>query len=112
MRAGQLDRRITIQRWQQSGQDAHGQETGSWVALRSCWARRQYIRGQERLEVSQTAATQAEIFRVRGDVDVTPKDRLVFDGVAYDIVSVQPLGRDEGREILAQARAEAHQVAS
>lgn len=112
MRAGRLDRRITLQRWTPSSPDSHGQEQGSWLTLAMRWAERRFVSGRERLEASQTLAGQVEVFRVRGDLDVTPRDRLVFEGVAYDIQSVAEIGRREGHEITAVARAEAFQAGS
>jgi SPP1 family predicted phage head-tail adaptor len=106
MRAGRLDRRLTIQRWVASGQDAHGQETGTWEVERIVWAERRFIGGAERLTISQTVAGQTEIFRVRGNVDVTAADRVAMDGVAFDVQSVAELGRGAGLEITAVARAE------
>jgi SPP1 family predicted phage head-tail adaptor len=106
MRAGRLDRRLTIQRWAASGQDAHGQETGAWQTQRIVWAERRFIAGAERLTIAQAVAGQTEIFRVRGGVDVTPADRVVMDGVAFDVQSVAELGRGAGLEITAAATAE------
>ncbi len=107
MRAGRLDRRLTIQRWVASGQDTHGQETGAWQTQRTVWAERRFMGGAERLTIAQTVAGQTEIFRVRGRVDVTPADRVVMDGVAFDVQSVAELGRGAGLEITATAPAEA-----
>lgn len=106
MRAGRLDRRLTIQRWAAAGQDAHGQETGAWQDQRTVWAERRFIGGAERLTIAQTVAGQTEIFRVRGRVDVTPADRVAMDGVAFDVQAVAPLGRGAGLEITATAQAE------
>lgn len=103
---GRYDRRAEVQRWTSSSVDSSGQEVGSWSTVAACWAERRYQSGQERLEASRTTAMQSELFRLRGDVAVTVKDRLVCDGLTYDIVSVAEIGRNEGREIVATARAD------
>jgi hypothetical protein len=48
-------------------------------------------------------------FRVRWSTftaGITPKDRLICEGVEYDITGIKDIGRREFREITAAARAD------
>jgi len=58
------------------------------------------------LAVGQVQGQIDALFRIRWRGDYTPatKDRVVFDSVNYDIVSVVPVGRNEAWDILARAR--------
>jgi hypothetical protein len=38
--------------------------------------------------------------------DLSPKDRLTFDGRVFNIIGVKEIGRREGLEISASARAD------
>jgi hypothetical protein len=64
--------------------------------------------GQERREAAQESASAAATFRVLGNAvteGVTVKDRIQFDGSAWDIISNVPIGRPgEGREITAMRK--------
>lgn len=114
MRAGRMDRRVRLLR-QSMVDGGMARIPGDYVALAECAAQFVPGRGTERREMAGTSAVTAVGWRVRwstGIADLNPADRLVEikNGVAigpvYDISSVVELGRREGLEITATARAD------
>lgn len=121
MRAGPLDRRITIQRKTVS-QAPSGQEIDTWVAVSHCRpARVTPLGGSERFGADQFFARQQVEIEIRWSsivADLNPLDRIVYPAPAdpseqspaesqiYDIMSVDEIGRREGLLIKAARRAE------
>lgn len=111
MRAGKLDRRIRIERYTTTTND-FGEAVPAWAALATVWAEAEQIRDGERFAAGEVAAERTHRFRIRwsGKVDdLTPKDRVVYpaeDGRTYNVISVKEIGRREGLEITAAARAD------
>jgi SPP1 family predicted phage head-tail adaptor len=100
--AGSRDRRIRFER-ATVAVDSHGAEVPTWGDVGGAWAQVLFGTGQERREAAQEQATAPATFRVLANPltkGITAKDRIRFDGSAWDIVSNVPLGRD-GREITA-----------
>lgn len=107
--AGKLDRRVTILRAGTGTRDEYGEvqpgantETTTWASLRPA-------PGTERFANAENAATAPMrfVFRWRADL-VRETDRLRDEfGLVYDVKSVTEIGRREGLEVLAVARAEA-----
>jgi len=108
MQAGQIDRRITIQR-ATVAQDATGQEVSSWSNLATVWAGKQDVSDTERIASAEVQATITTRFQIRWSsavADVNPKDRLIYAGKTYDISAVKEICRREGLELSAAARAD------
>ena len=105
IRAGQLDRRITLQHETES-QDATGEPIKTWAAVDTVWAQYVPLRGAELFGAKQLRAEADSKFRIRYRSDVTPENRIVWGGRNWDIVSVSEIGRQEGLDIVAFARAE------
>jgi SPP1 family predicted phage head-tail adaptor len=106
MQAGELDRRITIERYSSSIND-FGEEVGAWAAIATVWASKADIRDTERFVAQQVNSTITTRFQIRYSsmlADVNPKDRLTHAGLLYGIVAVKEIGRREGIEITAAAR--------
>lgn len=103
MRAGQRNRRITIERATFT-RNALNEKVETWISYADAFAEVIFGTGQERREAAQESATAAATFRVL-DTQltrvVTTRDRISFDGTYWDITSVVPLGFNEGREITA-----------
>lgn len=119
MRAGALDRRITIQR-KTVTQSPSGapRETWSNLAQRRP-ASRKPVRGDERFNTPQLVAREQIEFRIRYSADVanlTPKDRIIEPALSgnetpetraiYDILAVHEIGRREGLQIITARRAD------
>lgn len=108
MQAGELDRRITLKRASITRAPS-GAEVKTWSTLKSLWASRRRASARETLASAEIAAAVTDVFEVRWGsawADLSPTDRLVFEGRTYDIASVDEIGRREGLRINAVARAE------
>lgn len=108
MQAGKLDRRITVQR-NTPTVDGAGGEIAGWADLCTVWASKQDVRDVERAQAAAIGASITTRFQVRwssitSTIDV--EDRILFDGRAYDVKATKEIGRREGVEITAAARAE------
>lgn len=95
MDAGELDRRITLQRASETD-DGFTTAQGDWSDLATVWAKLMPMSGAERLAASENAAFANVRFKIRKSTDVadvSSKDRLVFDSLMHNIVNVRPDGR-------------------
>ena len=108
MRAGAMDRRITLERFTAT-RDEYNEPVQTWATLATRWASYEPLSDGERFRASETAANASARFVIRWSTDVAdlnPKDRLVFEGTTFDIVHVKEVGRRKGLEITAAARAD------
>lgn len=101
MRAGRLDRRITIQVFSLASPaiNADGQESGSWVTLASVYAEIMPLGGSERMQSQQELAQENLIFTIRYRPDITPEHRILYDSKNYDILSVLEIRRRKGLKL-------------
>lgn len=103
MRAGQLDRQITIQQATRT-RGATGAVSESWADVISL---RAGIKQRKQSELEAAAKTQARgelVFITRFVSGITPLNRLLFETRAYDITGVVETGRRAGLEITAMER--------
>ncbi len=108
MQAGQLDRRIDLLRSTIS-YDAFNSPIETWTTLATVWASRRDISDGERFQAGQMNASRMTRFQIRWSnlvKTLSPKDRLQFEGVVYDIMATKELNRHEGIEITASSRAD------
>lgn len=106
--AGKLDRKIVLQRFT-STRDSYNEPVLAWSTLAVRQASYEPIRDGERFRAGETAATASARFVIRHSTvvsDLTPKDRLTFDGRTWQILHVKEIGRREGLEISATVRAD------
>jgi head-tail adaptor len=110
LKAGSLDRRLTLRRRQAGAKSGFGTPSTVWADLASDIAcRRTPLLDAERTRAAQVGATVTDRFVIRWArawADVNPKDQLVCEGVSFNIVAVKELGRREGLEITATAAAD------
>jgi SPP1 family predicted phage head-tail adaptor len=104
--AGKLDRRLEVLVLEEQRDPLSGEARLAWALLATVWAEVLPGPGGERYGDQQRVATNATRFRIRYRDDVTPLNRLRYRGREYDIHGVQEIGRREGLELLAEARAE------
>lgn len=106
MRAGRLDRLITIQSFTKAV-DAFHQPIETWANLDTnptVWAERRDLRGREYFQAQQVNAEVTAIYRLRWRGDLTTQMRIVDSGVTYEIVSPPiEIGRREGLELMVKA---------
>lgn len=106
--AGDLDRRVQFRR--SSLVDTGMSKTPVFANLGGpVWASKFDVSDSERMRAAEVQASITTRFRVRWSpftAGVTPKDRLVCEGVDYDITGIKEIGRREFREITAAARAD------
>jgi SPP1 family predicted phage head-tail adaptor len=105
MRAGNLDRRITI-RQSTEVQDSYGEEIATWSDLADVWAQRLELSGAERWNAEQVVAQIACKYRIRYRTGITVLHRLMDGTKEYDIHAVLEIGRHEGLELVVSARGE------
>lgn len=108
MQAGRLDRRITIQRATTVANDFN-ELVQTWATHATVWAHAAPVMDAEKIRAGEMLGLKSYRFTIRysSDVaDVDPTYRLTFDGRTYDVSGIKELGRREGLEITATARAE------
>ena len=108
--AGRLDRRIVIERYTAT-QDAFGGDVETWATLTTVAAQYTPVSDSERMSADQINATSMARFVVRSSTvarSVDPKDRLQFNGVAWDIHGIKETkeGRKRFLEITAASQAD------
>lgn len=108
MKATGRNRLITIER-ATTVQDEFGEPIETWATLLEVFAEAVPVSDGEKVAAAEVSATISMRFRVLYSstiADVNPKDRISFDGRDYDIWGVKEIGRREGLEITAAARAD------
>jgi SPP1 family predicted phage head-tail adaptor len=126
MRAGILDRRVTIQR-STATVAPDGQPVDNWTTVGTLRRAAAYrpIEGDERFTAPQLVAREQVEFRVRYDAslaELNPLDRVIYPAMTnaeaavsplwiatrrvYDIIAVQEVGRRDGLNILAARHAD------
>ena len=111
MRAGRLDRRLTIRRATRT-QNALGETVETWADVATVWASKvdkATAEADARGSNETRAATITTHFAVRWSATtatIDPRDRVRCEGRDYDVTGLREIGRREGVEIVATARAE------
>ena len=108
MKAGELNRRLTIQRAVYTI-NALNEKVPSWQELMVVWASKRDVSDCERIASQQVSAYITTRFKLRWSrlaATISPTDRLVFDGRIYEIYSCKETDFHDGIEISAAARNE------
>jgi head-tail adaptor len=119
MRAGNLDRLITIQR-KTVTQSPSGAPVETWAdRAHRIFAGYRPLRGEERFTAAQEVAKEQVEFIVRNSpalADLSPLDRILYPapaaadvqspaaGTVFDILAAPEMGRDRGIRIAAERR--------
>lgn len=105
MRAGKLDRRLTIQRRTETSRNGYNEPVYDWADLATVWAQQRPERGAERFTAGQVNGAAVMTFHIRWLEGLTEKDRLVYEGQVFEIVAPpREIGRRVVHEIDAVAR--------
>jgi SPP1 family predicted phage head-tail adaptor len=108
MRAGDLDRRIVLQR-ATFAPNGFNEPVATWSDLITVWGTVYQVTDVEQFraqEIGAEATTRITIRYSSEVADLGPTDRVAFGGREYNITGVRELGRREWLEIRAVARAE------
>ncbi len=101
MQAGRMDRRVSLYH-RALTQNSHGEQVPSYpAAYVTIWAEKLDQRAREYFAAQSTQAEATTRFRIRWRADVVMTDRLVLDGLNYDIVQISEIGRRQGLELFA-----------
>lgn len=103
MKAGILDRRLTVQRLTTGTPDEYGVPSMSWTDVRTVWARVTPDSEDENYKLGVNEAFVLVKVQARWFAGLTTTDRLVIDGRVFDIRGIREIGRREGLEIKAKA---------
>lgn len=89
MRAGQLNRRITVQQLA-AGQDAIGQPVQTWSTVAELWAHILHSSGLETIKAGAEMSVVRASIRVRYTRQISAGMRVVADSFTYNVVAVLP----------------------
>lgn len=104
MRAGDLDRKITIERAEDGVTNAFNETATIWAQIASPFAKIVETRGNEFLAVEQRVSERRAVFTIRFLADVRRTDRIAWDNEFWDITSTREIGRRKALEIHAFVR--------
>lgn len=102
IRAGDLDRRISVQRATFTIDPEYGEEVPTWETIATVSAAVKQISGREFLAGNAEVNEQRAVFFIRWMPGVTVLDRVVYLGAPFDIDDVREVGRHEGLELHAR----------
>jgi SPP1 family predicted phage head-tail adaptor len=98
MRAGKLDKTITIQRRGEIVDD-YGTVSEGWTDLATIKAQVIQSSTEEFLKSFGTTGETAIIFRIRWKEGFRLSDRIVYAGENYDLKEIKELGRRDGMDL-------------
>lgn len=99
MRAGKLDRSITIEAHTRTGTTPAGAPILSWTVVATVRAQIIQQSTEEYLRAYGETDSLAVIFRLRWLADVTTDHRVVFEGRTLNIRETKEIGRRHGLEL-------------
>lgn len=105
MKAGELDRRILVQR-RVAARNEHGEEVEGWVDIATVWAKFERVSGTEEFKAEQRSNRQQVRFTIRYRPGLEPTMTVVYDGERYEVEDVGETGegRRDGLVLTAHAR--------
>lgn len=103
MKAGQLDQRISVERFTRT-EDELGQPIESWAPLFTCWAAVEPLTGREYLAAQAAVSEVTARIRMRFRPWMTAEDRVIHNGTTYNIVSLIDV-RSGHRELVLMCKA-------
>ncbi|WP_035061023.1 phage head closure protein [Andreprevotia chitinilytica] len=102
MRAGKLNKRITLQR-RSAGKDEYGAPLNRWESLTPIWADIRFTSGKEAIAAGAEASTAAASIRIRYRTGITAAMRVVYGTMILNIKAVLPdLARKEYLDLVCE----------
>lgn len=98
IRAGDLDRTILIER-ASNVPNEYGEPIDTWSPLATVRAKVTETPGREFIAGTLPVAERRAVFLIRFRGDVTNRDRVTYNGRAFDIVGTREIGRRAGLEL-------------
>lgn len=98
MRAGGLDRRVTLQRFTTT-EDEYGEPIAAWVDLATVFAEVRQQGGREYLAAETIMADRRVVFFIHWFPGLTVLDRVSYGGLIHNIKEVREIGRRDGVEL-------------
>ena len=98
MRAGKLDKTVTIER-ATTIVDDYGTPTPGWATVATVRAQLVQQSTEEFMRGWGTSSEAVTVFRIRHMDGITPADRVTLGSAAYDLKEIKELGRREGLEL-------------
>ncbi|MEO9340466.1 phage head closure protein [Mesorhizobium sp. SB112] len=98
MRAGKLDKTITIDRFT-STVDDYGTVIEDWTTVATVRAQIIQASTEEFMRSFGVSTETAVVFRIRNIDGLTTADRVIYGGRQHDIKEVKELGRREGLDL-------------
>ena len=102
---GQMDQRITLQRYAETA-DGAGGVTQTWTDLAdnpSVWASVKAKAGREAMDAGRVNAAYVVVFTIRNRSDLSEMDRILWNGEHYNIRGILRTG---GRDLRLAIEAE------
>jgi SPP1 family predicted phage head-tail adaptor len=93
-----MDRQITIERFTTT-QNAIGEAVKTWTAVITCPAMYKADPGNESVNGDKREAERPVNFTIRYYPNLTPKDRLKYQGEVYNILAITEISRKAYLEI-------------
>lgn len=100
MRAGLSDRRADLQH-QTAPRNSRGEAIPTFTTYATVWARKEDIRGREFFAAQQLNIESPTTFTIRFRADMLNTDRMIVDGVIYNIRNINEVPRRKWLNILA-----------
>jgi len=98
MRAGDMDRRVTIQAYSYET-DGYGGIIETWTDVAEVWAQVTQQSGREFFGAGSIQSERKVVFRVRWLDGITMLHRVIYGEREHNIHEVRELGRQEGLEL-------------
>ena len=102
MKAGELDREITIDKVTLT-QSASGEAQETWTKFAGVWAKVTPLSASERFRAEGLHSFRVSVFRIRHLAGLLPTMRIQYEGIVWRITGIAELGRREGYDITAEA---------
>lgn len=103
MRAGELNRRARLLRRVQVGTGELGDPIYTDLQIRTMWVALIYKSETEEFAASQRYMVRTVTFRTRFFTDLLATDKIVCEGITYEVKGWRQIGRRAGMEIAAEA---------
>jgi SPP1 family predicted phage head-tail adaptor len=106
MRAGKLDRRVTIQR-ATIAPNGFNEPVETWTDVATVWAQQRPNRGAERFSAQEINGQAVMTFHIRYRTDLRVSDRIIYGGRVWNVIDIREVGRRVVTEFDAVAEAAA-----